>query len=194
MRVAAFFVVVALLSPGSAFAVKQEVLDEIDLLKKQAAAGDVPAAIESARLIETWLLEEQAGGLSKVFTPLAGWELELLDSQAMGAAMFGGGISSSAKYSNGTESYEVTILGNSPMFAMVSGVVSNAMLASSSGAKIEKIGDMKASVRDQNGEVEVMVPFEGNTLVTTKGPNRENAIKITKNLGWDVLRPIVTSP
>jgi len=112
----------------------------------------------------------------------------------MGAAMFGGGISSSAKYSNGTESYEVTILGNSPMFAMVSGVVSNAMLASSSGAKIEKIGDMKASVRDQNGEVEVMVPFEGNTLVTTKGPNRENAIKITKNLGWDVLRPIVTSP
>jgi hypothetical protein len=172
-------------------AVKPEVLEEIDLLKKQAMAGDVPSALESARLIEAWLLEEQAGDLSKVFTPLAGWELEINDGQSAGAAMFGGGITSSATYTKGEESYDVTIIGNSPMFGMVSGIVGNAMMASSSGAKIVKINGMKASIREQSDEVEVTVPYKGNTIVTTKGPGRDNAVKITENLGWDVLGPIV---
>ena len=175
-------------------AMDDQILSEANDIISKYKAGDIQGALEAARLVETWLLELQAAGLLDVFRDLSGYEKEMDDATAMGSGMMGGGIAASCRYSKGEETIEASILGNNPMYAMVSGLIGNSFMASASGAKIIKLkGKHKAAVKEESGEFEIMVPFEGNTLVTVRGPDRDRSIACAENLDWELLGQIVSS-
>lgn len=103
--------------------------------------------------------------------PLSGWQMKASQSQAAGAAMFGGGVTAEAKYLKGDGSVNVSIITDSPMLQSVMMMFSNPMFATSSGGKLEKIAGQRAIVRmepDRNrGEIQIVV--DNRILVTVSG-------------------------
>ncbi len=103
--------------------------------------------------------------------PLKGWAAEDADSQAMGAAMMGGGITASRHYTREDSSVDVQIMTDSPMLQAMMMMFSNPMIAASDGGKMEKINGQKAIVKydqgEQRGEINVVVA--NRFLVTVEG-------------------------
>lgn len=187
--VLALGLVVAAVRPAAAELgeLKPQILEEIDALKKAVAQDDVPAALESNQLIDAWLREAQAADISAVFLDVSGWDKELGDSQSAGQAFLGGGVSANCTYTEKETGkvVDVHILGNSPMFGMVSGMMG---MAVASGKKVKRIAGNKAILDDSDG-AELQIPFEGNTLVSVDGPDVDSAVHIAESgVGWEALR------
>jgi len=173
---------------GSLAEVKPQILDEIKELEKKVQADDVPGALECTQLIDAWLRQAQAQDVTAVFLDVPGWTKETGEAQSAGQAFFGGGITASCTYTKDDLTVDVNILGNSPMFAMVSGMMG---MAVASGKKVVKVAGNKAILDDSSG-AELQIPFEGSTLVTVNGPDKDTAILIAeKGVAWDTLQKVV---
>ncbi len=183
-------VTVSLLLPAVAPA-SDMVRDEIGELTKRYDAGDLPGAIDSARLIETWLLEKQAEGLSDVFGEVPGWTKTGGEAQAVGMALMGGGITASENYENGDARMSAELVANSPMLGMISGMMGNSFMAMSSGKKIIKIDGRKAMVEQSGDNWEIMLPYEGQVLLTVRGPDKDAAIVCIERIDWDTVKKMV---
>ncbi len=168
-----------------------EILDELELAIEKYQAGDVAGSLESVQLSESWLLEKQAGDLSSVFGQLPGWERKPSESAAAGTAFLGGGVTAGCEYHKAQGRIEVTVVGNSPMLAMVSGLVGNAMMASASGSKIVKVHGVRAALKQDGSEWELMVPYHSSVLVTVRAnTKKEDAIACAEAIDWDRVEKI----
>ena len=105
--------------------------------------------------------------------PLPGWSAENATSEAMNAAMMGGGINAERRYTKEQSSGSVTIkfIADSPMLQGMMMMFSNPMFATSDGGKIEKINGEKAIVKydadNQSGDINIAVA--NRMLVTIEG-------------------------
>jgi hypothetical protein len=169
-------------------ATKKQLIEETDALKKHIQADDVPAALESVQLIDAWLRQAQAQDVTAVFSEISGWEMEIGEAQAAGAAFFGGGISTSCTWLKDETTVTAHILSNSPMFATVSGMMGMAVAA---GKKVVKIHGNKA-ILDESSGADLQIPFEGGTLVSVNAPDLASATHIAENgINWDALKATV---
>ena len=160
--------------------IREEMADQI----KKYESGDIPGALDSARLIESWLLEMQAQGLSGVWGEVPGWTLSVGESQSAGMAMMGGGITASASYEKGDMSMSAQLIANSPMLTMVTSMMGNAFLTSSAGSTIMKIDGRKVMVENDNGEWKLSVPYKNSVLLTVEGPDKDAAVKCVERIDW----------
>ena len=185
--------IAALLLPiAAAPALADDITDELQSAVKKYESGDIAGALDAVRLAETWLLEKQGAELTGVFPDLPGWEKEVGEYQAAGMAMMGGGITANCEYTKGDDRMEVTIVGNSPLLAMVSGMVGNALMASSSGYKIIKVNGMRSAIK-HNGEWELMVPHQGSVTTVTTTTTKEDAVNCAERLDWKKIEAILTT-
>lgn len=192
-----FLALALALVPGRAAAgsdalaeLKPQILEEVKELEKKIQADDVPGALESVQLLDAWLRQAQAQDVTAVFLDVPGWEKEIGEAQSAGQAFFGGGISAGCTYRRDDVQVEVSILGNSPMFAMVSGMMG---MAVASGKKVVKVAGQKAILDDSDG-AELQIPFEGNTLVSVDAPSQDDAVLIAeKGVSWETLREAVAA-
>jgi hypothetical protein len=175
-------------------AVADDISDELKSALQKYESGDVAGALDAVRLAETWLLEKQGSELTGVFPDLPGWEKEIGEYQAAGMAMMGGGISASCEYTKGDDRMEVEIVGNSPLMAMASGIVGNALMASSSGSKIIKVHGTKSAIKQEDEEWELMIPYQGTMLITvTTTTTQDDAINCAEKLDWKKLEATLTA-
>lgn len=181
-----------LLAIAVAPALADDITEELKSAIEKYEGGDVAGAVDAVRLAETWLLEKQGSALTGVFPDLDGWEKEVGESQAAGMAMMGGGITANCEYTKGDDRMEVTIVGNSPLLAMASGIVGNAFMASSSGYKIIKINGMKSAIK-QNGEWEVLIPHQGSVTTIKATTTKEDAVNCAEKLDWTKINSILTT-
>lgn len=171
-----------------------EITDELQLAIDKYTNGDIAGSISAVQLAESWLMEKQAADVTAVFGELPGWQKQEESSQGAGAAFMGGGVTASCVYKKADARIEATILGNSPMLGMVSGLVGNAMMAQASGAKIIKINGMRAAVKNDGDEWEVMIPYEGSALVTVRATTtKEDAVHCAEKIDWARLKAIFQS-
>jgi hypothetical protein len=177
-----FLALSLLLLPAVAGAdqIREEMAEQV----KKYEAGDIPGALDSARLIEAWLLELQAEGLSGVWGEVAGWSLEVGESQAAGMAMMGGGVTTSATYTKDDMTMTGQIIANSPMLSMVTSMLGNSFLATSSGSKIMKIDGRKVMVEQNGDEWKLSVPYQNTVLLTVEGPDKDAAVKCVERIDW----------
>ncbi len=171
-------------TPFPALAEDDQIREEMTLQMKRYDDGDIPGAIDSARLIEAWLLELQAAGLSGVFGEVPGWTMTPGDAQAIAPAMMGGGITASASYEKDGQRMEAQIVANSPMLGMLTGMLGNSFMAMSAGNKIIKVDGRKAILEEQGEEWKLSLPYENAVLFTAEGPTKDAVIGCTKATDW----------
>lgn len=135
-----FFSLVAAMTSGQA----DDVTDSIQEASDAYAKGDTAKALESLNYAVQLMQQAKAQGLEALLPqPLSGWTAEKAESTAVGAAMFGGGITVEKRYSKDKSSVSVQIVTDSPMLQGLMTLFSNPMFATSSGGKLEKIAGQK---------------------------------------------------
>lgn len=150
-----------------------EVTDTIDEAVKAYKDGDYSTASASLDSAAQLIRQKRAEVFVK-FLPEApsGWTAEDAESSAMGAAMFGGGVSAERTYTKDDASVTVKLVTDSPMMAAMMMMMNNPMLMGGSDAgKQERIKGQKALVKydasDKGGEINI--PVAGTMLVTITG-------------------------
>jgi hypothetical protein len=149
-----------------------EVTDTLSSALQAYEDGDIEYAIEeldyAKQLLQAMSTQELTG-----FLPEApdGWTREVSDSElSAGLAMIGGGVGAEAEYSDGSQSFTVTMMADSPMIAMFGGMLSNAGML---GMKLERVGrekfinddgeltgliDNRILIQADGAPIEVMIP------------------------------------
>jgi hypothetical protein len=143
-----------------------EIEDQINDALKAYSSGDLAAAKLALDDASQMIATKNAGALGAVLPEaLSGWTAEEVDSNAAGAAMFGGGIQAGRKYRKGETNVEINVMGDSPMLATVMPMLANSAMAAAMG-KVTKIGKNRAL---QTNDGQIMLVVGNRFLVTIDG-------------------------
>ncbi len=119
------------------------------------------------------LIRQKKGGELETFLPkaLPGWTAEDASSQSMGGAMFGGGVTAQRDFQKGSSRVTVQIITDSPMLQGMMMMITNPMLATADGGKLEKINRQKAIVKyiDSDRAGDVTLAIANRFLVMVEG-------------------------
>jgi len=189
MTVAAAFLFMSVVSSP---VLADEVTDSINEALKQYNNGEFTEAVQSLDY-SAQLIRQKKGGQLEAFLPepISGWKAEDAKSQAMGAAMFGGGITAERSYVKGDSRVDVKIITDSPMMQGMMMMFSNPMMATSDGGKLEKIGGEKAIVKysSDNKDGDINMVIAGRFLITVEGNDvaREDLIAFAEGIDFKKL-------
>lgn len=189
MTVAAAFLFMSIVSCP---VLADEVTDSINEALKQYNNGEFTEAVQSLDY-SAQLIRQKKGGQLEAFLPepISGWKAEDAKSQAMGAAMFGGGITAERSYVKGDSRVDVKIITDSPMMQGMMMMFSNPMMATSDGGKLEKIGGEKAIVKysSDNKDGDINMVIAGRFLITVEGNDvaREDLIAFAEGIDFKKL-------
>lgn len=164
--------VAAALSPSSAAA--DEIEQSIAAALQAYQEGDVALAKEELDYAAQLLAQAKAEGLTGFLpAPMEGWTRELGDGQAMGAAMFGGGVMAQADYmaADGRQ-VSIQMMADNPMVASMAAMFASPAAMGAMG-KLERIGRQKVVIT-HDGDVQalvagrVMLQIDGDAPVADK--------------------------
>lgn len=163
---------VLILSALTTMVFADDVTDSIQEASEAYAKGDNAKALESLNYAVQLIQQAKAQGLEVLLPqPLSGWTGEKAESTAVGAAMFGGGITVERRYTKADSSISIQIVTDSPMLQGMMALFSNPMFATSSGGKLEKIAGQKVistyDASKQSGEYKFVIANK--YMVTIKG-------------------------
>ena len=169
MTVAAAFLFMSVVSSP---VMADEVTDSVNEALKQYSNGEFADAVQSLDYAAQ-LIRQKKGGQLEAFLPkpISGWKAEDAKSQAMGAAMFGGGVTAERSYVKGDSRVNVKIITDSPMMQGMMMMFSNPMMATSDGGKLEKINGERAIVKysNENKDGNINIVIAGRFLITVDG-------------------------
>lgn len=153
-------------------AAADEVSDTLTSALEAYQDGDVAYAMEELVYAQQLLQEMKAGELEG-FVPeaLDGWTRTLSEDAGAAMGMLGGGTAAEAEFSNGSDSFTLTIMADSPMVAMMSGMFGNAQMMAAMG-KIERIGRQK--FLNQDGDLSILI---GNRIIVQASGGDLEAMK-----------------
>ena len=149
-----------------------EVTDAIDEALQSYKDKNYSDAMNSLNYASQLIGQKKGGDLQSFLpSPLSGWEASESSSQAVGAAMMGGGVSAERRYTKGDATVTVQIVTDSPMLQGMLMMFGNPMLAGADGGKLERIAGEKAIVKygaeEKSGDINLAVA--NRFLVTVKG-------------------------
>lgn len=143
-----------------------EISDEIARAQKLYREGKLAEAKQSLDMASQLLSEKKANALGDVLPkPGAGWTVDRPEA-ASGTTGFFGGISTSRTYRRQNTTCRVSVVGDSPLIAMVSTFLANPTMAGATGAKMRRIAGQRALI---TAEGDVQVLSVNNFLVTVSG-------------------------
>ena len=189
MTVAAAFLFMTVVSSP---VLADDVTDSINEALKQYNNGELADAVQSLDY-SAQLIRQKKGGQLEAFLPkpISGWEAENAKSEAMGSAMFGGGITAERSYVKGDSRVNVKIITDSPMMQGMMMMFSNPMMATSDGGRLEKISGEKAIVKysGDNKDGNINMVIAGRFLVTVEGNDvaREDLIAFAEGIDFKKL-------
>ena len=139
-----------------------EVLDTLAKAKEQYEKNEFSGAAGSLDYAAQLVRQKKSDAL-KLFLPkaLEGWTAEEATSQAMGASFFGGGVTVSQHFNKESSSVTVEIVTDSPLLQSVMMMLTNPVMISASGAKLETISGQQAVVNfrptEKSGDISFVV-------------------------------------
>ena len=158
---------------GALPALADEFTDTLEGALKAYRDGDTKAASEDLSYATKLLGSQRAAALAKLLPAApAGWTRtdDEGDDAAIGMAIFGGGTTAAATYSDGTDDIKVSLMADSPMISGVGAMITG--MASMGGAKPLRInrvefgqndGELQGIVKDK-----VMISVSGSAPVEKK--------------------------
>ncbi|MEO0823115.1 MAG: hypothetical protein AAF074_22165 [Pseudomonadota bacterium] len=136
--------------------VADEIEDTLEAALEAYRAGDIALAKEEIDFAAQLIAQQKADGLAAFLPkPLPGWTMEEGDTNAQTAAMFGGGLTASADYSNGSETVSITMMAENQMVATMGAMFANPAMMGAMG-RVKRIGRQRVVLTDQ-GELNAFV-------------------------------------
>lgn len=171
-------VLIAAGNPGLA----DEVSDTLSSALQAYEDGDIAYAIEELDYAKQLLQQMNTQELTSFLPePPEGWTREIGDgSMNAGLAIMGGGVGAEAEYTDGTETFNVTIMANSPMITMFGGMISNAGML---GMKMHRVGREKFIFND--GELTGLIA--NRILIQADGADPEVMIPVLETIDFEAL-------
>lgn len=162
-----------------------DISDEIHRARKLYDQGKLSEAKEALELAAQLIAEKKAVGLGAVLPAAAnGWQGERVDS-TMGTAGLFGGISASRRYQRDGRQCTVSVVGDSPLLAMVSSVITNPAVASVTGSRMRRVAGRRALI---TAEGDVQVLSANNYLVTVTGAcSEEDKLELAAAVDYKAL-------
>ncbi|OYD24247.1 hypothetical protein [Oceanimonas baumannii] len=159
-----------LLLPSLLLADDAEIRSAIEEGTRAYEAGEWSQAASQFDYAATLVRQLQAGQLGELFPePLAGWQADDAETQAAGAALFGGGIHASRHYYKDDAELEMTITKNSPLLQTMAMMFTNPSMAAMSGYKVKRINGQTAMVQAEGDSKELMMLVANTTLIQLSG-------------------------
>lgn len=158
-----------------------EVLDTLNSAIAAYEEGDVQYAMEELEYAKQLMAAMKTEALS-AFLPDApeGWSREVSQDMNAGLAMLGGGVGTEAEYSNGDDSFTITITADNPMVGAFAGMIGNAAML---GAKIERVGRQK--FMNQDGDLSGLV--DNRILIQAEGADIDVMIPVLETIDYKAL-------
>lgn len=171
---------------------EDNVLSTIQEAIRQYQAGDYTGASSNldyaAQLVRQQKSEKMKGLLPE---PPAGWQAGEASSQALGAAILGGGVTVSREYKKGASTVSVEIVSDSPVLQSVLMMINNPMFAGAGGGKLETLKGQRAIFKYENSRKggELYVVVASRFVVTIKGRQvaKEEMLAFAEMIDYRVL-------
>ncbi len=187
-----FAVVLPLTSVYSA-EIEDDVLTTIDEAVKQYKEGEFAAAISNLDYATQLIRQKKSERMKALLPePLAGWQAKSATAQALGTAVFGGGVTVNRDYFNSVgSSLSIEIVSDSPVLQSIMMMLNNPMFAGASSGIIKTIKRQRAMIKydnkDRNGEINIVVASR--FMVTLKGHkiDRATLIQYAEAVDFDAL-------
>ena len=186
-----FFMLMALSASGYAEEIEESINESLQYYKN----GEYKDAVESLNYASQLIQQKRGGGLELFLPePLTGWTAREASSQAMGASMFGGGITAERQYSKDSSSITVQIITDSPLMQGMMMMFSNPMFAASDGGKLERIGRQKAIVKfdstSKEGDLKIVVANRFLVSIEGQGITKEDLNGYAKAIDYKKLQSL----
>ncbi len=169
-----------------------DVLTILEEAAKQYKTGDYSGAASNLDYASQLIRQKKSELMKELLPePFPGWEAEAADAQALGTAVFGGGINVSRTYNKKPAMVSIDIISDSLIIQSLVMMINNPMLAGASGGKLETIKGQKAIIQynetTRAGEINLVV---GNhVLITVKGQkvDRKDMVAYAATIDYDAL-------
>jgi hypothetical protein len=165
-------------------ALADEFTDTVALALEAYEEGDIAGARDEMEYAVTLLQGiEGAGFQSLLPEPLDGWTREIDTDASAGMAMMGGGSMAMARYSDGEQTLELTLISGGAMAASLGAMLGNTQTMAMMG-KVTRI--KRKSFVNSDGDLQGMV---GNVIVQLSGSaSQEVKIEYIKALDFKALK------
>ena len=162
-RILAFAGLSILLVSGAAQA--DEFTDTLEAASEAYAEGDIKAASEELTYASQLLQKMKAEQFAELLPEaLDGWTMEVSTEANAAVGMFGGGTTATGEYSNGSQSFRITMMADNPSVMSMAGMLANPAMMSSMG---EIVRIQRQSFVVQDGELTGMI--DGRVLIQASG-------------------------
>lgn len=133
--------------------------------------GDLSSAASQLDYAATLVRQQKAKTITAVFpAPLGGWTADDASSESAGAMMMGGGITANRAYYKGDDqSLTIELIMDSAIIQSMIPMLSNPSMIAMSGGKLKKIQGLNAMIKQDNGEIEVVLITKSSAMITLKG-------------------------
>ncbi len=167
-------------APASADEIVEQLEAAIELYKE----GNITEALEELDFATAQLRQKKGENMGDLFPEaLPGWKAEEFESQAVGRAAFGGGITASRRYTkDGGGEAEIEVMSDSPMIQTMGMLLNNPALAGADkDTKLIRINRQKALLKtEQKDRAEVSFIVEGKVMVQVMVNGLDDAAEVAQ--------------
>lgn len=179
----------------SAFAQEEadDVLTTVNEAVKQYKLGDFPGAISNLDYATQLIRQKRSKRMKALLPePLSGWQAKPATSQALGTAVFGGGVTVSRDYYTDKGAVlSIEMVSDSPVLQSIMMMLSNPMFAGAAGGMIKTIKRQRAMIKydedDRKGEINIVVDSRFMVTVKGHGVEKQTLLKFAESIDFDGL-------
>ncbi len=170
-----------------------DVLATVTEALKQYKLGEFAGAISNLDYATQLIRQKRSERMKALLPePLSGWQAKTATAQALGIAVFGGGMTVSRDYyTDKGASLSIEMVSDSPVLQSIMTMLNNPMFAGAAGGIIKTIKRQRAMIKydekDRKGEVDIVVASRFMVTVKGHGIERETLLKFAESVDFDAL-------
>jgi len=151
---------------GSSVTTADDVTDSIEEALEAYKDKDYVMATQALETAVQMIKQKKGESLAALLPePPDGWEADEAESQAAGAAMFGGAVTAERVYRKGEAEVSVKYVTDSPMLQGIMMMLGNPMFASANGGKLIRLNGQRAILEHDKDEQSGSLQFTINNVL-----------------------------
>jgi len=187
------FLSCSLARPVFAQEAPDDVLTTVNEAVKQYNLGDFSGAISNLDYATQLIRQKRSERMKALLPePLSGWQAKPATAQALGTAVFGGGITVSRDYfTDKGSALSIEMVSDSPVLQSIMTMLNNPMFAGAAGGMIKTIKRQRAIIKydedDHKGEIDIVVANRFMVTVKGHGIEQDTLLKFAESVDFTAL-------